>query len=251
MALLVLLIFGAVLTWLKIYTNHGQKLEIENYIGAQYEKAAKHAKKQSFELIVKDSVHKVGVPGGQIISQNPSGGSFVKKDRKLYVDVTKYVADEISLESLSNMYGGNYSHVSTTLSHLDINTKIRGYRHDPGEPDYILDVYYEGSLIVGEAGKKSNVNIKKGDTLEFILTKLDGGLVELPDLVCRQYGQLGWLLDVLKLKLGAVEHSGAITNPESAYVIAQYPSYSEGKEIQMGQSLEITIQQEEPESCKE
>jgi len=250
MSLLLLLVFGAVLTYLKVYTNHGQKLELENYIGQQYKKSAKHAEKKSFELIVKDSVHRVGVPGGQIISQNPSGGSFVKENRKIYVDVTKYVADEIKLENLSVMYGRNYESKKTELEYLDINSKIARYEHDPGDPGHILEVWYKGQMIIGASGKKSKVSIKKGDTLEFVVSKLDGGQVDLPDLLCREYGQLGFMLNILKVRLGSIERVGAITDLNKAYVIAQNPPYSEGKKIQMGQSIEITIQQEQPESCK-
>lgn len=250
MALLLLLVFGGVLTWLKIYTNHGQKLEVENYIGKRYDKAATHAKKQSFELIIRDSIHKVGVPGGQIIAQNPSGGSFVKKKRKLYVDVTKYLADEIALERLPEMYGSSYTSVATTLGNLDINTNISGYRHDPSTPDHILEVRYNGQLLVGASGKKSKATIKKGDTLDFVLSKRDGAEIDLPDLTCRQYGQLAFMLEVLRINLGSIEKTGAITNQKEAWIIAQNPSYSEGKKIMQGQSIEITIQQEQPESCK-
>jgi len=109
MALLLLVIFGVTLLWLKAYTNHGQKLELDDYVGVHYQKATKDSKKESFELIVKDSIHKVGQPGGLIIAQNPPGGSLVKENRKIYVDITKYNPDEIALESLSAMYGTQYN----------------------------------------------------------------------------------------------------------------------------------------------
>jgi len=250
MAALILLVFGVVLLWLKVYTNHGQKLELKNYIGKEYTRAAKHAEDQSFQLIVKDSIHKVGQPGGLIISQNPQGGALVKENRKIYVDVTKYKADEIALSSLSRMYGQNYDSKKKELSYLDINASIKGYKHDPGEPNHILQVWYEGRMIVGENGPKKGVNIKKGGTLEFVLSKIDGGQVSMPDLRCRQYGQLSFLLPQFRLKIGAIEPVGAITNRNEAYVIAQEPAYSEGKMIAMGESIRITIQQNQPESCK-
>ncbi len=250
MALLLLLVFGGVLTWLKMYTNHGQKLEVHNYIGKSYKKAAKHAKKESFQLIIRDSIHKVGIPGGQIIAQNPTGGSFVKKNRKLYVDVTKYLADEIPLERLPEMYGSSYKSVAEMLKNLDIESNITGYRHDPSSPDHILEVRYNGQLLVGASGKKSKATIKKGGTLDFILSKRDGAEIDLQDFTCRQYKSLGFMLEVLDLKLGAIERVGAITNQNEAWIIAQYPSYSEGKKIIQGESIEVTIQQEQPESCK-
>ncbi len=252
MLLLLVLVFGGVLLWLKFYTNHGQKLELENYIDQPLEKAAKHAQKNSFELIVKDSIHKVGIPGGMILSQNPPGGAFVKEDRKIYVDVTKYTADVIPLTSISELYGGQYEAKKTELNQLEINTQVTGYRHDPGEPDHILEVRYNGQVIVGASGKKRNVKIAKGGTLEFVLSKLDGAKVDMPNLVCRSYASLNFLLETYGLKLESIEIAGggAITNQKSAWVVAQDPPYRENAKIRQGQGFKIMIQQEQPESCK-
>lgn len=251
MALLVILIFGGVLLWLKFYTNHGQEKELKDYIGMHIDKATKDAKKLSFEMIVKDSIHKVDQPGGLIIAQNPAGGSKVKENRKIYVDITKYKADEFDLSELSSMYGSEYNNKQKELAYLSINSKIRGERHDPGEPGHILEVWYEGRLIDGESGRKSNVKIERGGTLEFVISKIDGGQIEIPDLVCRQYGQLNFLLQSYKLKLGDVEISGgAITDQNKAYIIAQEPEAGAGATINMGGQLKITIQQEQPISCQ-
>lgn len=250
MLLLVVIVLGGILLWLKSYTNHGQKLELKNYIEQPYKKAAKDADKNSFQLIVKDSVHKVGMPGGIILAQNPPPGALVKEDRKIYVDVTKYNADKIALSNLSTMYGRDYSAKKNELSYLDINTSIKGYRQDPGEADHILEVYYNGKLIEGASGQKKNVEIEKGATLEFVLSKIEGGQVDLPDLVCRRYRQVGWLLQQYKLNIGSIEPHGAITDRNSTYVISQDPPYSEGAVINMGESIHIIIQQEQPESCK-
>ena len=252
MLLLLVLVFGGVLLWLKFYTNHGQKLELENYIDQPYDKAANHAKKRSFEIIIKDSIHKVGIPGGVILSQNPPGGSFVKEDRQIYVDVTKYTADEIPLSNISELYGGQYAAKKTELTQLEIKSKVLGYKHDSGEPDHILEVYYKGRLIVGASGKKSGVKIAKGDTLGFYLSKLDGAEVDMPNLVCRQYSMLNFLLGEYGLKLESIEiaDGGAITNQNTAWVIAQDPPYRKNAKIRQGQAFRIMIQQDEPESCK-
>lgn len=249
MLLLLLLVFGGVLLWLKVYTNHGQKLELRNYIDKPYKAAAKDAKKRSFELIVKDSVHKVGIPGGMIISQNPPGGAHVKENRKIYVDVTKYNADEIPLSSISILYGQEFQSKKMELNNLDIKTEITGYKHDSGSPDHILEVRYEGRLIEGASAKKKKVMIKKGDTLQFVLSKSDGGQVNVPNLVCQPYGSLNFLLGSYNVRLGSVEHLGAITDIQSAYIVAQKPAFREGAMMNMGESVAVIVQQERPESC--
>ena len=251
MALLLILVFGGVLLWLKIYTNHGQEKELKNYIGTHIDKATKDASKQSFIMIVKDSVHKVDQPGGLIIAQNPIGGSKVKENRKIYVDITKYKADEYDISELSAMYGREYNNKQKELSNLNINSKIIGYRHDPGEPNYILEVHYNGRLIEGESGRKRKVKIERGGTLEFVLSEIGGGQVEVPDLICRQYKELAFLLRQFRLELGDVElGDGALTDRGEAYVIAQDPEPIDGNEMKMGGKIKITIQQDQPISCQ-
>ena len=250
MALLIILIFGGVLLWLKFYTNHGQEKELKNYVGTHIDKATKHAKKHSFQMIVKDSVHKVDQPGGLIIAQNPISGSKVKENRKIYVDITKYKADEIKLSEIAALYGEEYSRKKTDLSYLDIDCVITGYRHDPGKPDHILEVRYKGRLIEGESGRNSNVKIERGGTLEFVLSEIGGGEIEIPDLICRPYSQLGFLLRQYKLKLGFAKPEGAITDLSTCTIIAQDPEPLEGATMEKGGEIKVIYQQDKQISCQ-
>ena len=40
------------------------------------------------------------------------------------------------------------------LNILQINTSIKDYKYDLGEPNYILEAYYNGQLIVSREGKQ-------------------------------------------------------------------------------------------------
>ncbi len=250
MAALLAVVFAAVLLWLRVYTNHGQKLELTSYVGQNFEEAASDAKKASFKLIVKDSIHKVGQPGGVILTQNPGAGNKVKENRKIYVDVTKYNPDEILLKNLSILYGRQYTAKVEELNSLEIKSNVKGYRYDIGESDHILEVWYDGRLVDGASGRKSNVKIKKGDTLNFVLSETKGAIVQIPDLVCQQFSTANFILDASQFDLGSVEQVGAITDVNTAYVIGQNPSYEDGRKINTGTLIEITIQQDQPESCK-
>ena len=54
------------LLWLRFYTNHGQELEMPDYIGVQLDEASKNAEDKTFQIVVTDSVHIVGTAGGEI-----------------------------------------------------------------------------------------------------------------------------------------------------------------------------------------
>jgi len=250
MLLFVALIFGGVLLWLRFYTNHGQKLELPEYIGTDFEEARKDAKKKSFELIIDDSIHIVGKPGGLVWTQNPIAGSLVKENRKIYVDVTKYSADLIDIKSIGTMYGQEYNRMSSALLARKINSTIKGYKYDAGEPDHILEVWYEGKLIDGQQGKKTGVKIKKGDQLEFVLSKSDGAQIKIPDLRCQSLIAVKSILKFSKLKLGNIEMvGGAVTDLDKAYVISQDPVPNGNDMIQSGQLFNLTVQQAKPEDC--
>jgi len=252
MAAFVVMVFVGVLLWLKVYTNHGQKLELPDYKKMQVSKAKADAKNKSFEIIVNDSLFRVGVPGGQILTQNPVAGSLVKENRKVYVDISRYNATVNMLADLPMMYGREYNSVKRSLEHLEINSTIARYKHDIGEPDHILEVYYNNKLVDGKNGKTPNVEIETGGTLEFVLSKREGGSSQIPNLVCKRLRAVKFILNKSYLKLGDIEKRGAIEldKMDSTFVVSQFPPYRDSTEIDHGTIIDIVIQQGKPDTCK-
>ncbi len=251
MVAFVVILLLVVLLWLKIYTHHGQKLELPDYREMHVDEAKIDAKKHSFEILVNDSIFKVGVEGGIILNQNPNPGSMVKEMRKVYVDISRYNATTNTLQDLPVMYGREFNGVKRSLSHLEIESEIKSYKYDAGEADHILEVWYNGEQIDGKAGRKNDVEIETGGTMSFVLSKKEGGEIKIPDLTCERLGNAKWKLQISKLKLGRIEKRGLITVPlDSAYIVQQMPSYTDSSSIQMGESINVLIQQEKPDICR-
>lgn len=247
--LVMTLLFLGILFWLKSYTNHGQKLELPDFVGMEFDSADDLGSDRTFELVVNDSVHIVGRPGGEIVAQNPIAYSKVKENRKVYVTVTKYNADVLKTGSLGVLYGQDYVSKKNELTHLDIESEINGYKYDPGEPDHILEVWYEGRPIITGSGRKDEVEIKKGGTLQFILSKREGGLIDIPQFICNTYDVAKFVLEQSNLQLGEVIDQGPITHRNSAYIIEQVPAYVPGQKMNMGEYVTLTISQEKPDNC--
>lgn len=241
--LFLILVLIMLVFWLRFYTNHGQKLELPNYLEMNIKDAHKKASENSFTLIVNDSVHIVGKPGGEIIDQNPKPGSKVKENRKVYVTTTKYIADKIPARSLPILYGREFEQKKQELAYMNLNATIRDYRYDPGEPNHILEVYYKGEQIVGSTVLADDVLIEKGGTLEFILSKRVGGESQVPLLVCMDKESALFLIENLRFKVGNV------TGPETGYVVAQIPAYEANKMIHIGDTIDLTIAEAKPISC--
>lgn len=249
MAFVVLLILGGTMLWLRFYTSHGQKLELPNYEGKHIKEASIDADDRSFQIVIKDSTHRVGIPGGLILAQNPKPGSLVKENRKIYVDVAKYNADVIALADMRPLYGHEYDNKKKELASMFINSVIKSRRYDKGEPNHILEVWYEGEKIDGQSGKKPGVEIKVGSTLEFIVSGVEGGKTALQDYTCNLLKEAEFMIGNSRFKVGNIEKLGAITDMSNAYIVAQNPSFEEDLELSFGTPIDLTIQQAKPKEC--
>lgn len=238
------------LLWLRIYTNHGQKLELPDYIGENIELAKEDAVSKSFEIIVNDSVHIVGKKGGEIIEQNPKPLSMVKENRKIYVSITKFDADQFDSESLPPLYGHEFDRKKRDLAFQDINCKVIDFKFDPGEPNHILEVYYDGETIEDAKGRRSGISIERGGTLEFILSKRSGQQLEVPDLTCKPYNEAVVFLEVINLKIGDVVTTSKIDEESTAWVYDQEPKAGEGSFINSGESITLYVAKDKPDGCQ-
>ncbi|MDF1698940.1 MAG: PASTA domain-containing protein [Saprospiraceae bacterium] len=246
---LILMLF-LVLAWLRFYTNHGQKLELPDYVLQNYQDATKDAQSKSFEIIVTDSIHKVGKEGGLIIDQNPEPGSMVKEKRKIYVNITKYSPDKIKVSDLPVLYGKDFDQKRTELKYLDITSKIKSEKHDPGEPNHILEVWYDNKLIIDSKTIETTVEINKGGSLEFVISKREGGKGLIPNLMCREYSAAETMALLSKFRIGNVTELGEITDRNTAFVVSQDPSSDGLTELSFNSDISVTITQNRPEDCQ-
>ena len=97
-------------------------------------------------------------------------------------------------------------------------------------------------------GKNRSISISKGDLLECVLSKRDGGKIEVPDLSCQQFGAGKFYLSGLKLKINVENRNGEIDDLESAYIVSQNPRA--GDKTNMSSSINVTIQQAKPMNCQ-
>jgi beta-lactam-binding protein with PASTA domain len=248
-AAFLILVLVSLMIWLRVYTNHGQELVLPDYRGQLVEDSKKDAKKRDFIIVVDDSTHIVGKRGGEIIDQNPKPNAKVKENRKIYVTTTKYQPDKIKLSDLPSLYGRNYNSKKRELNILQINTSIKDYKYDLGEPNYILEAYYKGKQIISREGKAPGVEIEKGATIEFVLSKKSGGTINVPNLRCMTLEQAIFMIESTNLQLGATRKNGVITSASDGYVIDQNPAYSPGATITIGSTIELSISDEKPMDC--
>lgn len=248
-ATLVLILF--VSWWLRCYTHHGQELTIKNYVGILHEDAREDAEDHSFQLIIEDSLFMVGKAPGMIIAQNPVAGSKVKEERKIYVTITKQQADMIPFASLPMMYGKEINVIRKILmQQYKIDCEILSEQYDPGPPNVILEVIYNGDTLINARRKSpKHAQIAKGSTIQFVISKDVSESVEMPDLVCQPLSEADFLLKANRLTLGDLHLDETVTNRQTAYVIQQDPPYSAGLIATKGDTISLWLTQAKPARC--
>jgi beta-lactam-binding protein with PASTA domain len=246
-ALIVLLVF--IQLWLRIYTHHGQKLELPDFKSMSLEEGIDLAESEDFELMVIDSVFLVGKAGGIITEQYPKPGSLVKEGRKIYITITKYNTETIQVGDLPVLYGNAFEQKQAELQYRDINSVVKDYAYDPGEPNHILEVWYKGELIISGNVKRDEVAIDKGGKLEFVLSQRDGGEIPVPDLICMTLDEARFSLDMIKLQLGSISRKGSPQSDDASYITNQNPVSDGVTTIKMGSVVSVTVSGTKPESC--
>lgn len=225
--------------WLRIYTNHGQKLELPTYLESSVDEAIVDASKKSFEIIVNDSVHIVGKKGGLVIHQNPPGGSLVKEERKIYVTITKYDADQVNLSEMM-FFGQEYDQVVASLKRKSISSEIKDYKYDPLTQNSILEVWYNDEEVISRSKNPDNFIVDKGSTLEFVVSSLSGGTSEVPDLLQDELGSAIFRLTPLRLQIEVVnKRDFGDRDLNEAIIIEQYPSA--GTSLSLNESVKVKV----------
>ncbi len=235
--------------WLNIYTNHGQKIEMPKLEGLSIIEAEKIASNKTFRVVVTDSIFLVGQKGGIVLKQNPKPGSQVKENRKIYTTISKFTPDVILVKDLPTLYGNDFSQKKTELEYRGIKSVIKDRKYDPGEPNHILEVYYNNKLIIDQNVNKTDVAIEKGGTLEFVISDSGGGEITIPSVRCMTLAEAEFLLEQSKLNIGDINMNGEITDKYGAYIISQIPPYDGSTKIEMGSKVDLIISQEKPETC--
>ena len=176
-------------------------------------------------------------------------GSKVKRKRTAYLTVTKNKADEIPSSRLPVLYGKSYERKSRELKNgFELFTTIAGYKYDPGPENYILAVIYERDTIVSAKERKMDVMIEKGGSLSFVLSKSTGGEVDMPNMVCKTFAEALFLARSINIQLTEEVLSG-FQDRYNAYVIEQSPPFVPGAKINMGDTLHLTLDIEQPGFC--
>lgn len=233
--------------FLKIYTQHGESLQVSDFVGMDVQDAINKAESKQLKVQIIDSVFVPGKKPHTVISQNPIALSRVKVNRTIYLTVTKSIAD---LVTIPNLAGGNedLNQYQKKLGLLGINTRIIDRVFDDKvSENTILDVIYNGEKITDQlsAGYKA----ARGSTIDLIVSEKGGTSIVIPNLICKKFDAAKFVITSFNLSLGTITKDNTVTDELNAYVWKQVPAYSLNTTIRIGEQVDVYLTQKPPAGC--
>jgi beta-lactam-binding protein with PASTA domain len=230
-----LLIITLVVFYLDSYTDHGQKIDVPNVKGMNFDKASTLLTDLDLTCEVLDSIYDPSKPEGTILDQDPIATSFssvyVKEGRIIRVRVSK----KSRLIEMPSLVDKSQRFAESILKNRGLKFRVQ-YKPTNEANGAVLGQMYKGKEI------KEGVRIPIGATIKLIVGKNDEAEpMDIPNLV-------GLTIFEAKERLASMGNFGffpvcpdCITYEDSvaARIQSQSPEYLEG--IQIPGNSTITV----------
>jgi beta-lactam-binding protein with PASTA domain len=161
-AVLVLVVLSfLMLWWLRITTNHNQRIEVPNLAKMSLDKVEEQLDELDLRYEILDSAnYNPEYPRYSVIEQIPKAGKFVKEDRKIYLTLNPSDYRKIAVPDVLGKTGRQ---AAPTL--LAMGFQVGEISTRPHISDHVLEMRYKGEkLLPGtEIPKTSTIDLIVGD----------------------------------------------------------------------------------------
>ena len=168
-AVIIISIVGVLglLKWLKVTTNHGQRIEVPNLLKLDTYQAEQTLDQKELRMIVLDTLdYNKNFPPLTVLEQDPMPGSSVKENRKIYVKINAAGYGKVILPELEQL---TYRQASATIASMGLKEGTRSYATFIGK-DVVLEVHQNGKKL-----KKGDL-VVKNSKIDFVLGDGKAGL---------------------------------------------------------------------------
>src|SRR5688572_30132691 len=94
------IIIWLLLSYLRVYTNHGESVNVPNFKGLPIAKLDEVASKSHVRYLIVDSIFDTKAPRGVVLKQEPEVNAEVKEGREVYLYVSASLPPEIIMPKL-------------------------------------------------------------------------------------------------------------------------------------------------------
>jgi beta-lactam-binding protein with PASTA domain len=223
-----LIIIWITLFFLRLYTFHGQSIEVPNFSGKTMEEIQIMRESRHYNFTIVDSVYDNSKTPGSVVSQLPLPGSHVKKGRTIYLTIIAFTPEKTKLPNLIDF---TYRQAEALLETHGL--KIGKVERVPDVGQTVIKAKYKGKVIPW------GTELNKGEKIDLVIGKgKGGGKVYIPKLIGKSREQAHQLIHEAGLNVGAE----IFFNPNDTVnvrVVKQNPKFDKEKEINIGESVDL------------
>lgn len=223
-----LAILMVVLLMIKIYARQGKEFELPDVVGTNIADL-KANNPIGLDVVILDSIFRPGVEGGQILTQDPKGGTAVKQGRKLYVTITAYTAEASVLPELAGL---TVRQAVSELRNCGLEVGKLKFVEDPYK-NTVIDQTCKGKTIY--AGQQ----IERGSVVDLVIGLGDGeGSSIVPFVIGRTSDKARRDIIAASLNVGR-EHFSGVKDKATAVIYKQEPDYTGIARYRYGTAVEL------------
>lgn len=143
MAILTVLLAGGFWTWMSIFTNHGEGVDVPNVKGMMMSDACYALSREGLEAVVTDSSYNRSLPAGTVLEQIPGVGSRVKSGREIYLTINAQQIPTLPMPDIAD---------NCSLREAEAQLRALGFKLGPieyaeGDKDWVLAVKSRGRKV--------------------------------------------------------------------------------------------------------
>lgn len=153
---------------LKLYTSHGQSIEIPVLVGLSLDEAQKILDEMGLEVVVADSLFDSKIPAGSVIESDPTAGIQVKLGRRVYLTLNAFTPPLAMIPNLTD--------ISYHKATIDLKSKGfvigRIIKKQDIAKDFVIAGEFNGRTL------KEGEKLPMGTIIDLIVGTSEGALEE-------------------------------------------------------------------------
>jgi len=220
---------------LRIYTDHGDSIEIPNLRGKTISEASSVLNKIDLKFQIRDSVYSHETAPGTVLDYFPKAGMKVKKNRTVFITMVALSQEKIPMPQLTDI---SYRQAVNIIERSGLIAGRVEYK--PSEfPNLVLEQKSEGREIsIGEI-------IPKGSVIDLVLgSDSKGETSQVPSLFGHNLAEAKLTLDEAFLSIGTVTYDESVpyeSMKEKAMIFKQSPDPADVFEVQKGTAIDLWL----------
>lgn len=234
---------------LRVYTKHGDSMQLEDYQGLLLEDAERKAKAKGLKMEVISRSFQPGKRANEIFAQYPEPLSNVKENRTVFVSVYRSKGDPVVLPSLTDV-GDDVDNYRRELGKRKIRLLVQDQKFDPKlEEGTILYLVINGEKVTNTQLRQGKVEVPEGEAVEVVVSTRISSTVDMPDLICKTFAVAQFEIRANTLVLGKV-YGGSDGNRDDYYVWKTEPSFTSSKVLPKGTQINLYLTPAKPDDCE-